>query len=198
MSAEYDLYLNPNYNQKEENLMHPRIVPHGTVSTDQLCHDIAHASSFTEGDVKGILIEMVNKMERYLKDGYNLEIENLGYFSVSLQSRAVKSKDEIRSASIHFKDVNFRSCKSMKCRMSGMHLERTSISSSGKSLEAEEKSRMLNEYLKTNSCISRVEYMRITGSSRNKAIDELNTLTENGRLKRYGSGKSVIYLPVQQ
>ena len=46
--------------------------------------------------------------------GYNVELEGIGTFSVSLKSRPVMEKNEIRAESIHFKDVKFRSSKELR------------------------------------------------------------------------------------
>lgn len=41
------------------------------------------------------------------RKGDNVEIEGLGFFSVSLQSRAVMSKTELRSESVRFQERQF-------------------------------------------------------------------------------------------
>jgi predicted transcriptional regulator of viral defense system len=38
--------------------------------------------------------------------------------------------------------------------------------------------------------------MKLTGMSSYKAVKDLNRLTEEGRLRRYGRGRNVIYLPI--
>ena len=50
-------------------------------------------------------------MVDFLMFGYNVELEGIGTFSVSLKSRPVMEKNEVRAESIHFKDVKFRSSK---------------------------------------------------------------------------------------
>ena len=52
--------------------------------------------------------------------GYNVELEGIGTFSVSLKSRPVMEKNEIRAESIHFKDVKFRSSKELRDRLKTM------------------------------------------------------------------------------
>ena len=59
-------------------------------------------------------------MVDFLMFGYNVELEGIGTFSVSLKSRPVMEKNEIRAESIHFKDVKFRSSKELRDRLKTM------------------------------------------------------------------------------
>ena len=59
-------------------------------------------------------------MVDFLMYGYNVELEGIGTFSVSLKSRPVMEKNEIRAESIHFKDVKFRSSKELRDRLKTM------------------------------------------------------------------------------
>ena len=54
--------------------------------------------------------------------GYIVELEGIGFFSISLSSRPVMDKSEIRSKSIHFRNVNFRYEKYLKKKLKTMRL----------------------------------------------------------------------------
>lgn len=188
MSAKYDLYANPN----NPEVFHPRIVPWGTVSTDKLSRIISENTSFTEGDVKGVLVELSRQIKKYLSEGYHVELENLGFFSVSLQSRAVGDKNEIRSGSVKFRDINFRISKDAGRAMIPMPLER--VPKKDNFIHSDEDRRtMLRRYLDKNSCITRVAYMKLTGLSRFKALEELKRLVGSQELREYGAGRTVVY-----
>ena len=70
--------------------------------------------------MKGILQLFQDMMVDFLMFGYNVELEGIGTFSVSLKSRPVMEKNEIRAESIHFKDVKFRSSKELRDRLKTM------------------------------------------------------------------------------
>lgn len=42
------------------------------------------------------------------------------------------------------------------------------------------------------------EYMRLNGCNRTTAIRDLNELMEDGRIKKLGHGKAVLYVPVNK
>lgn len=49
-------------------------------------------STYSEADIAGALQLITDLVTERLREGDNVEIEGLGFFSVSLQSRAVMSK----------------------------------------------------------------------------------------------------------
>lgn len=56
MAAEYDFQRKPNpKGDGELQPLYPRIVNRGTITTKRLVSDISHASSFTPGDIEGLL-----------------------------------------------------------------------------------------------------------------------------------------------
>ena len=121
MSANYKLVRNPNPNPEESGKslpLHPRLVSCGTIHTDEFISRAKSRSSFSPADMKGILQLFQDMMVDFLMFGYNVELEGIGTFSVSLKSRPVMEKNEIRAESIHFKDVKFRSSKELRDRLS--------------------------------------------------------------------------------
>lgn len=196
MTARYDLYLNPPSEEgKEERPLHARIVPYGTISTQRLAEEIAYGTSFTPGDVVGVLEMLALKTADYLSQGYWVNLNGLGIFSISLKCRPVFRKDEIRSASVHFKQVNFRAGSELRKRMSGIVLERNPIPpvpSSG--INMEEANRLLDDYFTSNPFISRTDFSRLSGLPPTAALKVLNHLIGAGQLRRYGVGRTVVYL----
>lgn len=62
----------------------------------------------------------------------------------------------------------------------------------------EQRQQMLQEFLESNGGITRLEYSRLTGLSRLKAIDELNVFIKNGILRKRGAGRTVFYVWKQE
>ena len=73
MDAFYELYSNPSENQKEEGLMHARLVPHGTIDMDKLSADVARSTAYSKGVVGGVICDLMGQIEEYLK-AWNWEI----------------------------------------------------------------------------------------------------------------------------
>ena len=83
--------------------------------------------------------------------GYNVELEGIGTFSVSLKSRPVMEKNEIRAESIHFKDVKFRSSKELRDRLKTMPVFRDEYTVSDPAYpSAKECEQEVFRYLETN------------------------------------------------
>ena len=105
---------NPDSGRTAINALHPRLIPYETVSIKKLMKYAKSRSTYSEADIAGALQLITDLVTERLREGDNVEIEGLGFFSVSLQSRAVMSKTELRSESVRFKNVNFRCCQQLK------------------------------------------------------------------------------------
>ena len=120
MAADYDFRRKPNEKgDGEVQPLYPRIVSKGTIDSKRLFREIAEASSFTEGDLAGIMVAFQEKVSYYLSEGYHVKLGEIGYFSSSLKARPVMDKKEIRSVSISFDNVNFRATPWFRRRSSG-------------------------------------------------------------------------------
>ena len=122
----------------------------------------------------------------------------LGYFSLSLEcDRLVEDKKEIRSPSIRMRNVNLRLSSKFRNRFLTMELERKSspyVSHSGLTLEQRQQRLLL--HLDKHGCIIRTDYEQLTGITKGQALADLNRFIEEGIVRKYGSGKTVVYLKV--
>lgn len=197
MAAFYDLYRNPplrDENGDKKPLLHARVVSQGTVNIDTVARDIENATSFTKGDVKGVLLAIEQQLEHYLAEGYHVNLNGLGIFSVALECRPVKEKNEIRSGSVRFSGLHFRPCCGLLRELRGkMSLVRNPYSVPATDITEEEAFRRLKTYLDSTPCISRREFSRLTGYTKSMAVKRLNTWIESERLIRYGEGKGIVY-----
>ena len=111
MSAYYDLYQNPPAQGKKEEVLpsfHARIVSCGTVDTDAIARDIEANTSFTYGDVVGVLGCLQQELIKRLSDGYQVNLDGLGIFSAGLKCSPVTDKKEVRSRDVQLSDIHFR------------------------------------------------------------------------------------------
>ena len=70
MAAEYDFQRKPNpKGDGELQPMYPRIVNKGTITGKRLVSDISQATSFTPGDVEGVLAALESRISYYLSEG---------------------------------------------------------------------------------------------------------------------------------
>ena len=115
MAANYKLVRNPDpANSDKLKPLHPRIKSLGTLSIEQLADRAQGRSSLSPATIKSALLVISDLLQETLREGYNVNLNNIGYFSVSLKSRPVMEKNEIRSESVHFSHVNFRCSQEFK------------------------------------------------------------------------------------
>ena len=193
MCARYRMVRNPNpTGDKKKQALHPRVVPYGTLHTDEVIKEAESRSGMSGADIKVALRVLADVMVSRLDQGYNIELDGLGFFSVSLTSRPVMDKKEIRSESIHFKNVNFRCGKYLKSKLKTMHLERIP---EGKGVlpPFEERVRRLTEYLNTHHFITCSDYRDLTGCSKYRALEDLNKLINEGKLEKGGYRSTRVY-----
>lgn len=198
--AKYDIYKVHGIDNKEkEEKYRARIVPEGTISKERLYKWVEKTSGgFSRGQADAIMTCITDAVIEFLRDGYIVQLGELGYLSATVTSRPVKEKKEIRSGSVHFKNVNLRISNSLRKSMRSIPLERVEkpvITS--KEITLKQKEYILRGYLETHPCITRTDYCSITHTLKNKAIHDLNQFVEDGWLSRYGAGRTVIYLLVK-
>lgn len=202
MAAKYDFKPMPHAKGDDKpQLMYPRIVNKGTIDTERLVSDISHMSSFTPGDIKGLLAAFEDRISYYLSEGHHVQMGNMGFFSAELTARPVEDKGEIHAQSISFGKVNFRVSPAFRKQCGGF-LERVRPGygfRQSQEVSGGERYRRLTAYLDTHPFITRKEYSGITGLLKNKALNDLNLLVNKGYLEAMGRGSHKVYVrPMKQ
>ena len=195
MSIYYDMRENPNPekdgNQKP---LHPRAVSKGTIKADKIVDSIALRTGFSRGEVQGVLEEYTHEMLLRISEGYNVEWGTLGTLSPKLKAkRQVMAKSEIRSPSISLAGVNFKGSAWLSKHLN-FDLERAEYGfNNSKPYGAIYLRKLLDQYLDENPYIKRIDYSKLTGQLKNKAIQQLNGYVEQGVLIKLGRGNQTEY-----
>lgn len=135
---------------------------------------------------------LADVMADKLEEGYIVELEGIGFFSISLSSRPVMDKSEIRSESIHFRNVNFRCGKYLKKKLKTMRLERMPETKSTLPSFEERLCRLTN-HLNSHHFITCGDYRELTGCSKYRALQDLNKLIDEGKLTKHGYRSTRVY-----
>ena len=199
MSLYYDLYQSGNpLKLDEEQPLYARVIPSGTLPAKKFLELVSKSNGFSEAILEGCLQAVTDELQRWLEQGWTVEVGELGYFSLSLKcDRPVMDKKEIRSPSIHLNKVNLRINKEFKQKFASMRLERMeSPYRTPCDRHEDECLQLLTQHLKKQGCINRMDFMRLTGISRKKAVSLLNKYIGEGVIRKYGNGKAVVYLPM--
>lgn len=197
MSAYYDLYQTPDPSgESEEPKLHARILPKGTITADKFFEIVHKATGFSPAILDGTLQAITDELQHWLADGWNVEVGELGFFSISLKcDHYVQDRKEIRSPSVHFQNMNLRISSKLRKRFEIMELERkASPYVSHSTLSLEERRQRLLQHLDQYDCIMRADYEALTGKTKQQAVADLNQFIEEGIIRKYGSGRTVVYL----
>lgn len=197
MAAEYDFQRKPNpKGDGELQPMYPRIVNKGTITTGRLVSDISQASSFTPGDIEGLLAALEDRISYYLSEGHHVQLGDMGYFSAGLAARPVMDKKEIHAQTVFFGKVRFRVSPGFRKQCAGF-VERVRAGYGFRhsaDIGGAERYRRLCAFLEANPFITRKDYSGITGLLKNKALNDLNLLVKKGLLTTLGQGSHKVYV----
>jgi predicted histone-like DNA-binding protein len=199
MKAKYDFRVMPDLQGKEEEQrLYPQLVTSGTITLKDLMQRASKHTGFSPAEVIGMVTFLEESIAEYLSQGYHVKLGDIGTFSASLTSRKVNSKDEIRSRSVHFNNVNFKADKKLRTQIAKqMKLERVepnrAFQTSSDAYTSEERFQLLLEHLEGNGFITCKKYSELTGLLKNKASAELRVWAEEGRILREGRAPHVVY-----
>jgi DNA-binding protein, histone-like, putative len=95
----------------------------GKVNLQQLSEEIANASSLTRGDVESTVLNLLDTMSKYLKEGHSIQLGEFCTLRMSFSADGSDEKEEVDHTKIkktklvftpgkglrkHLKDVNFQ------------------------------------------------------------------------------------------
>ncbi len=197
MSIHYDLYTSGNpLKSEEQQPLHARVIPSGTIDAKKFIELTSKANGFSPATIEGCLQAVTAELRHWLAQGWIVEVGELGHFYLSLKcDRPVMEKKEIRSPSIHLNRVNLRINKRFREALESLQLERMESPYRTTSNHSEDRCRtLLMKYVNEQGCITRADFMRITGISRDKALELLKRFLEERIIRKYGGGRTIVYL----
>jgi predicted histone-like DNA-binding protein len=174
---------------------HARVLPSGTKRLEDICEYINEASSLNSSDIKGALEAFFKYISFQLRAGYNVELEGLGHFSVSLHSRQVKDEKEKDVVKVEINGVNFRCSPRLRKEVKKSRLKKVKHRSTPFPDIRKRRERML-EYMKSYGSVNQREYAALNACSRYRAANDLKTFVEQGIVACSGGATHKIYLLV--
>lgn len=194
MTAQYGLFKNPPHKgEKESDILHARIIPGRTIRIDRITREISECTSFSPGDVKGLLQAFADVLVSYLEDGDEVELEGLGHFSISLKCPKITNPRQVRAEDISFKSVNFRCSKEITDRLRCMDVERKPGSSKPVKYNGEERKARIMQYLEKQETIMSSDCMGINECTRYLALKDIKELLAEKKITQQGYRKVVVY-----
>ncbi len=201
MSVNYDLYETPNPDKNGEELpLHARVVLKGSYTAEEFVEQVTAFQHMPHAQVVGVIEAISKELRHLLLKGFSVELGDIGYFTLSLSvDKKVMEAKDLRSPSVSLKDINFRVNRQFKKDIeSKLDLQRYHSPFRVKKPLPEEKClQRLKKFLKENPCINRKDYAQLVGKTKTQALQDINAFIKKGILKKYGVGRSVVYMKVE-
>ena len=204
--AYYELQESNLPNEDGRRIKFPRLKLTGQTSTDQIAEAIAHASTFTPGEVKGLIQSLATEIADAMSRGCSVKIDGIGIFTPALGLRdgfgreSGEEGDTRRNAtSIYLKDIHFRVDKELLTQTARRcHLERSTwkFRKSSTRYTPEERLALAQQFLDTHPFLTVADYMQLTGLLRVTAAKELNRWKEDpaSGIGSRGRGSHKVYV----
>ena len=198
MSVNYDLYETPDLAKSgEEQPLHARVVLKGSYTAEEFVEQVTVFQHMPHAQVVGVIEAISKELRHLLLKGFSVELGDIGYFSLSLSvDKKVMDQKDLRSPSVSLKDINFRVNRQFKKDIeSEIELQRYHSPFRVKNpLDRERCLQRLEKFLEDHPCINRQDYAMLVGKTKIQALQDINAFIKDGVLKKYGSGRSVVYI----
>ena len=201
MSVNYDLYETPDLAKSgEEQPLHARVVLKGSYTAEEFVEQVTVFQHMPHAQVVGVIEAISKELRHLLLKGFSVELGDIGYFSLSLSvDKKVMDPKDLRSPSVSLKDINFRVNRQFKKDIeSEIELQRYHSPFRVKNpLDRERCLQRLEKFLEDHPCINRQDYAMLVGKTKIQALQDINAFIKEGVLKKYGLGRSVVYIKAE-
>ena len=198
MSVNYDLYETPDLTKSgEDQPLHARVVLKGSYTAEEFVEQVVAMQHVPHAQVVGVTEAISKELKHLLLKGFSVEVGDVGYFTLSVTvDKKVMNAEDLRSPSVSLKDINFRVNRQFKKDIeSELVLQRYHSPFRVKNpLDRERCLERLEKFLEEHPCINRQDYAMLVGKTKPQALQDIRAFLEEGILKKYGSGRSVVYI----
>lgn len=198
MSVNYDLYETPDLTKSgEDQPLHARVVLKGSYTAEEFVEQVVAIQHVPYAQVVGVIEAISKELKHLLLKGFSVELGDVGYFTLSVTvDKKVMNAEDLRSPSVSLKDINFRVNRQFKKDIeSELVLQRYHSPFRVKNpLDRERCLERLESFLEEHPCINRQDYAMLVGKTKPQALQDIRAFLEEGILKKYGSGRSVVYI----
>ncbi len=177
---------------QRESKQHARVHSKGTIRLNEMCEELRDLG-VNSAQIKGVLDAAAKFMAKSLRHGYNVELDGIGIFSISLRSTSFEDELEKKKTRVEIDGVNFRCNKDLKKRVQKAELQKDKMSLQSMPSLTLRKKRMI-AYLEEHGYINAVRYADINNCSRYLGRKDLLSFDEEKLIVSSGKRAHKIYL----
>lgn len=186
---------------------YPKLLSRGEVGFEEIAAEIEHSTTFTRGEVSGMLSALASVVTRAMSQGQVVKLDGLGRLSpvlglVPKEERRKLADKDVRTkgySNVRLKTISFRPDSKLMLRVNDC-LQLHCVGAEGEArpltMSMEERTAAARKYLEANGYLRVADYKALTGLSRQAAARELRSLAadpESGITSR-GNRAGKIYL----
>lgn len=192
----------PDIQKNGKRVLYPKLVRHHQVGLNELADSIVRATSFTRGDVVGVLTALSDAMVAELSKGHSVKLDGLGSFSVGLGFREDVEREEVdgdhqvNARSIEVQKIHYRADRALIVGTARtIQLVRRNIRDRRCPESTwEERLQALLRYLEEHKEIRVREYRDLMGLKQSSASRELRSFAKMGYILSCGRASHSFYV----
>ena len=190
MDVKINIFQTPKPSGREGEIQeHARVQSKGTRRLVDICEKLI-PQGLNTAQIKGILDGLAVYIGESLRDGYHIELEDIGTFSLSVKTHPA---EDPKKMIVEVDSVNFKCSPKLKQRAKRAKLAVHKQSAASR-LPLIKRKKNLLEYLQKNGSISVRGYARLNNCSDYQAKKDLDVFEEERVVELKGKGTHKIYI----
>lgn len=179
-------------NREGKELLHARVESKGTRRLEDICKELVPLGLNT-AQLKAILDGLAMYIGKSLREGYHIELEEIGTFSLSVKTYSIHDERDTSKTMIEIDGVNFKCSQKLKTRAQKARLSiaRQKLTPP---LTLTQRKKKMTDHLHTYGYINISQYARLNYCSYYEATKDIRTFEIEGLLKATGVGNRKIYI----
>lgn len=180
---------------------YPKLVHTGTTSLQSVAEQIHARTTFSVGEIKGLLAALSEVVAEAMADGRSVHLNDLGTFRATLMlAKGIAPEEETQSRhtapSVRIRSVSFRPSRQLiGLTQQSAHLHRIPTTTPlVVTTDREQRLTMALAYIQAHSFLRVADYCALTQLSRKKATLELNTFAHEQFLSSRGRGSHKVFV----
>lgn len=181
--------------RETEKKLHARVQSNGIRRLTDICDTLVE-KGINSAQIKAVLDGIAIYIGKSLRDGYTVEMEEVGIFSLSVGTKERIDEEGQEIMTVGVNGVNFRCSPILKRRISEAQIRVNKERLKEKMISLEKRKSILIRYLEKNSFIHVLGYSQLISCSRYQAEKDLKIFQDEGILKIVELGRRNIYTRV--
>lgn len=182
----------PTTSGETEKKFHARVQSKGIRRLSEIC-DTLYGKGINSAQIKAVLDGIAIYIGESLREGYTLDMEEVGIFSLSMATETETNENGEMELKVAVNGVNFRPSPTLRKRIRWTEIYVDKSGLKKKKFTLEERKKKLKHYLENNVYIYVLAYSQLQDCSRYQAEKDLDTFCAEGFLTLSGKKHRKVY-----